>query len=464
MADSNDDFKKVITRIALKYWYRPETLVVLLVVALLASLYFVTRVKLADVSILEWSVISAALAVVGLVWYWTIRLPTTRKGKIGVVVAITAESEEERRQLQNDFVVNLRRALESSNDILKFHFMELSSHRAASILDEETAKTYVRKCRAHFLIFGDVRVRTINGKEFHALRLRELVVHKQISTELSKTFGREMASIFPEQIAVSRENDLLGLQITSDWLSEAAKYFIAVAALMSGDFDLSQRLFENLRASKRLAELAKIQKIDGVLTLRRLVPGRLADVYGIRSRLEHVLWRQTRAYEHLAAMYDFLTKMHRLRPENYIFNLGTALWQFVGEHDVEKALRTLYECRGSSDATWRYSAAFLEAYRGDLEQATRLYNKAFTRSVQDGVPFEVEEFMAWILENEPDKYQLYYCMGLVNLRAKGDKKRAAIDFGEFIKRADVKLYSRQIHDAERFIRETGEQPELTIQN
>lgn len=99
MADSNDDFKKVITRIALKYWYRPETLVVLLVVALLASLYFVTRIKLADVSILEWSAIGAALAVVGLVWYWTIRLPTTRKGKIGVVVAITAESEEERRQL-----------------------------------------------------------------------------------------------------------------------------------------------------------------------------------------------------------------------------------------------------------------------------------------------------------------------------------------------------------------------------
>lgn len=59
---------------------------------------------------------------------------------------------------------------------------------------------------------------------------------------------------------------------------------------------------------------------------------------------------------------------------------------------------------------------------------------------------EVEDFIVWVLEEEPDKYQYHYCLGFFNWKIKGDLHQSVNDFeaflsnikqGEFVKERDL---------------------------
>lgn len=366
--------------------------------------------------------------------YWLIehRVQKTKKGRIGIVVAVEAETEEERIRIQSDFIRQVRSILDAQDEVAKFDFIELPQHLVSKIKDTDSARKYVRKCRAQLLVFGAAAIRQVHGQDWHVLRLRQLVVHRAIKREISDAFSREMAQVFPDKINVGRENDLIGLQITSEWLSEAAKYFLAVAAMFSGDVGTAETFLEALHKSKRLA---RIKGIPGVAQLRSLVPQRLAEVYDVKSRLAFMRWRQTHALEQLELADSYAEKLRALVGYSYPYYLGKAIWLFVHEHDINGALEQIRKCRGQTDATWRYSEAFLRAYQGDLDATTRVYMKAFTRPINEKTIFEVEEFITWILAQEPDKYQLYFCLGLLNYKAKGDRQIALVDFQEFLNRA-----------------------------
>jgi tetratricopeptide (TPR) repeat protein len=347
-----------------------------------------------------------------------------------------------RQKIQSDFIGALQNVLDDSNDLVRFDFVVIPKWHAEKIVDSDMAAKYARKCRAHFLVFGSAKVRSLNGQEFHVLRLRQLVVHSPISTDMSKQFSKEMSDVFSGNINVSRENDLLGLEVTSVWLAEAAKYFIAVAAFVSGDLHLSQAFLENLRNSKHLA--GGVKNIPGVAKLRQLVPLRLYDVYRSKARYAHAIWRTTREPNNLEEMNENIEKYNKIIPESYEYLLMKAIWYFVIQRDVTNALSLLNTCRGFSDATWRYSVAFLEAYRGNMDDAIRLYEKAFTRPTNQSVPFEVEEFISWVLEIEQDKYQLYFLLGLLNMKAKGDLQRALGDFKTFLERSQGKQFTKAV--------------------
>jgi hypothetical protein len=48
---------------------------------------------------------------------------------------------------------------------------------------------------------------------------------------------------------------------------------------------------------------------------------------------------------------------------------------------------------------------------------------------------EVEEFIIWVLEDEPERYQLYYCLGILNEHFKADYEQAIQDYEVFVERA-----------------------------
>ena len=79
------------------------------------------------------------------------------------------------------------------------------------------------------------------------------------------------------------------------------------------------------------------------------------------------------------------------------------------------------------------NVGFLLAYESDLRSAIRNYRQALLQST---VPAEVigkiEDFMLHVATAEPQKYQLYYCLGFLNWKFKGDLVQAAADFSTFI--------------------------------
>src|SRR4030067_885886 len=435
----------------IELWHEPIALVLVLVAVFLALVYFFSGVNISSIPIVNLAIYLLVVLAIFLLWYLARRPPRARLNRIGIVIAISAETDEQRLRIQKDFIAAMKSSLEGTSEIIKLDFVELPRWHTEKVgTSADRASEYVAKCRAHLLIFGTPKVRTINKKEIHVLNLRQIIVHRPVPTDTSKELSQEMAAIFSPRINIDRENDLVGLELASTWLAEAAKYFVGVAAYMSGDLDLSKMIFEELRASKHLASL---RGIPGVAKLRQLVPQRLADVYLASARRSYLRWRKTRFIADLDDSNANIENYNRIHPNTYQYRLSKAIWLFVARHDVPGAIHLVEKAKGESDAAWRYSLAFLYAYQGRHDEAVWQYNKAFTRPCEQSLPFEVEEFIEWVLEQEPDKFQLHFCIGLINWSAKGDRERATKDFELFAAHRDAAKYPNMLKEAERYITE-----------
>jgi tetratricopeptide (TPR) repeat protein len=130
-----------------------------------------------------------------------------------------------------------------------------------------------------------------------------------------------------------------------------------------------------------------------------------------------------------------------------------AIYLLVKEHDADQAIILLKKLKMDNDGLWHYNLAFLYSYKGDLKTAIRHYRKAITLGVEPWIIATIEEFITWILQQEPKKYQLYYSLGFFNWKAKGDKIQAQKDFRGFLKAADKNQFSKEIELANKWLDE-----------
>jgi tetratricopeptide (TPR) repeat protein len=166
--------------------------------------------------------------------------------------------------------------------------------------------------------------------------------------------------------------------------------------------------------------------------------------------LRKYTYRRDRAS--LAQAEEIIPKLRRYDPENYLARLCAAMSAFVLRRDLPAAKKELEACRRVEDGTWRYSEAFLHGYEGELDEAYRSYQKAFAAPLEDPtVPTQSEEFIQIVLDEEPERPWLYYCLGLINHRPKGDLHAALRDFRSFIDGVDPTRFKKQIGTAEKWI-------------
>jgi hypothetical protein len=113
-------------------------------------------------------------------------------------------------------------------------------------------------------------------------------------------------------------------------------------------------------------------------------------------------------------MKPHLDEVEKRIPKIYFYLLLKAIYAFVVEKNLKRASEAINQCKQVKDPTWRYSKAFLEAYKGKMDDAERTYRAAFKIEGPAETYFEVEEFLDWMVHEEPDKVQLHYCLGLIN--------------------------------------------------
>ena len=64
---------------------------------------------------------------------------------------------------------------------------------------------------------------------------------------------------------------------------------------------------------------------------------------------------------------------------------------------------------------------------------------------------DIIEFIYWVIEKEPDKCQLYYCLGLINFLSKNDYSRALQEFELFLEITPTDLFPDLIPSAEGYL-------------
>ncbi len=446
------EWKEELLAQARHRWHTPTGLLLALVAVLGPLVLVFANIDLAAVSWVEWAVVCIAGIAVAAFWAKT-RIRRVGRGKVGFGVAVAFEDADEERRVRSDFVQALRGLLDRSRFRHRFDFREFPSQVGESIVDDDAARRLALGYGLHFLLFGRARVRQVSGRPSLVIDLRGLVRHEAVDQWVAAQFREEFSASLPSRLVMPC--DLLSCEFAARHIDIVAKYIIATAALFSRDIPYSQQLLGDAEASVHAA----IQEANSapLSALLDRIQRRICDVSYLALQRSMNAYRLKREKSALEAAEVHIRELRKRGKEgDYGVCLAAAICAFVLRRDLVAARAEVAKCQKVDDATWRYSEAFLLAYDGDLQAAYRAYAKAFAAPLRDPTsPTQTEEFIQIILEEEPDRYWLYYCLGLINERAKNDIESSLRDFKEFLARADEERFPTEVRLARRWVAHLG---------
>lgn len=433
-----------------KKWVTPSGLIF---ACLFMSLLEATILKLYDIKfeflLYAWV---GTVSLISLVWFYSRRYPRAPKNRVGFAVSIFSADDKDAKKLREDFILPLRRLVKSGTSGSLLSFIEVPSFLAEKVVDIDQAQILRIKTRAKFVVYGDVRRRTINGTEIHVLNLNGIVSHSPISEKVKSSFSEEFSEIFPKQVHITAENDFLEFEITSELIDFTAKYIIGIATAMYGDLDYAEKLY--LDASERLS-LSR-SKFPAYNKLKDRLPLRISEIYEARARIASDRWQETRDPAYVEEMEENVNKIKETCKVRSgfpsVLNFQAIIY-FLKYSDPDKAIETLKAVNNKDNSVWHFNVAFLYGYKGDLKNSTRFYRKSTRFEIDPKTLVIIEDFICWVLENDSDRYQLHYCLGFINWTLKGDTQMAITDFEKFLGSGSDIEYSKERKLAARWLSE-----------
>lgn len=431
-------------------WNRKSTLLILLLFLSFVLLWGFSGIKIEEIEGGEYWISGIILFSTVVFWMYSNRTPKAPKGKIGFAVGIYTDDPAEQQKIKRDFTQTLKKLLHESNFKYSFTFIELPNHIVEKIDSPQTAIQMLRETKCSFMIYGKARTTTIKGQMQHVLDLEGAVLHGPIPVEISRSFSKEFADLFPKRKTISSEGDLFEFEITAKWLDIVSKYVIGIAALLSGDVEYSQQLFEYLQNELNAQQI----DLPAIVKIRNRLPSRLKDVYVLQATLLYASWTRSKNPELLMQLKIFLDKLKVLSPENYEACELRSIWYFLTARDIKSAKNEIIRNKAKTYNTWRYNHAFLLAYEGNLQEAFREYLLALKNILPNPKTiFDIVEFIMWVVEVEPNKVQLHFCMGLINYFGVVDYSLALQDFEKFLDLTQPDEFVPQRKQAKKYVEE-----------
>ena len=434
-------------------WYRKSGLAATSIAAIPALIALAISAK---ISLLATVILCTSIELLlVIVWLYSRRIPKTPKGKIGFIISLSCSDDSESQKLREDFILPLCQLIRSGKTGSVINFIDLPKHIADNILDIDDAQELRIKSRSHFILYGRVRLRTISKQEHHVIELEGLVTHKATSEELSNFISKEFAELLPRRVNISTENDLIGFQFTSEWTDVVARYIIGMAATLSGDLDYAEALYNDVL--QRLS--GKGRRFPVYAKLSERVPIRISELYEARAKATHNAWVESRSPEYIPKLSEYIKGIHCSRYHLHEVIGLLAISSFLSNRDTNQAIQFLNQSGDKNNCTWYLNMAFLFGYSGNLRKAMSLYKRAARYNVEPDILDQVESFMCWVAETEPEVYHIYFCLGVFNRELKGDLLQAKIDFNKFIEfNVDTK-YGREVKLVQRWLIMLNEESE-----
>lgn len=433
-----------------KYWYRPVGLLIAEIVGISLITIIITNTSKHIIL----NAILHAITTLGIlfVWLYTRKCPKTEKGKVGFAICINCSNEQEREKIREDFIITLQNLIKRGNIGKTFQVISIPDHISEKITDNESAESLRKKCKAHFFLYGRVRLREIDKKKFHILDLDGIVSHKLIPKEVSQVISNEFAELLPRQIQIATENDVLTFSFTSELTEYIAKYIIGIASAVSGGLNYAESLFNNI------SSLISNQKtyFPVIIKIKQRIPLRLAEINETRAIIAHLIWTKKHDNASVEKIGEALSKINGQYLDRYRVRILKSIYLFLSNRDVDSAITNLSRCKNEKDHAWRFSLAFLHAYKGELHKTMRQYKflaNPQNTEIKADILSQVEDFFCWLLELEPQKYQLYYCLGYINWKIKGDTTQAIKDFEKFLSSGNKRKFTNERDFATKWLKE-----------
>jgi len=373
-------------------------------------------------------------AVLVMAWVLFRRMPRAKNAEIGILFAIRTDNEILREKVKKDFVDAIRSQIRGFG--IRIAAEVLSEYHTEKIIDHpDLLPKYHYRTGYKLIIHGNARARMHNGKEHYHIELDESIYHGRITDKLRRGLLRDMLAVFPRATLLPADNEFVGFKISSDLFSYGAMYILGLSCLYCGDVDAAYAFHSRLLSVNIESNVELIQQ--GYKRIRqnaKLMAFRELDFFARREYFEH---------HDLEKMGQFIDLAAQYRIEDYSFLLLAAIY-YVKKGDVDSALVHLGRAKrvSAGDYTWAYSKAFLQAYKGNLRSAYSLYRLAFRNQAAQNAHIQCEKFMEETLQNEPNMYQLHYCLGLLFYHVHEDYDLSKKEFLAFLEAdADQQQYS-----------------------
>lgn len=402
------------------------------VVTFLATLLLGADFGRAPLRVTQFFFASAVAAAVAAIWHYSHRIPRVAEDRVGIVVAIAGDDETHDEQLRVDFTTSLAQLLEADDTLTQFQLVVFPRFLAQRCDTLHGALKYLTRARGHFMIFGTVRRRQIDGKRSHYLDLQGVVGHAPIPLPIGAQLAADFQVALPRTVVIPENNDAIIFALTSGLTDIAARYVIGLAAMVSGDLVYAETLLLSTETKLKTTPL----RGELVRTLSKALPPRIIALYTNWLDALAGAYIQTRKQEYLQRADDIAKRLLARSPDNYKGLLVAAMAEFVLRKDIGTAKHHLRACKGVEDVSWHFSLAFLYAFEGRMRDARDEYHKAFAGPMDDvSIPVQCEDFLQLILEGYPDKGQLHFAAALINEFAKPDLAVAAREYQLFLAHA-----------------------------
>lgn len=366
-------------------------------------------------------------------------LPRNKKNKVGMVIAIFSENENERKKLKADFIAKLKKDFRQEGILNFSEIIFLKNHFSKKIKDsadpKKTLEKINKKIKAHFYVWGDIKKRPDGDEgEKYFLNFQGYVIHSPISKNLSQQISIDFSKVLPREVNFLEKRSFKGFEASAELVHLAAKYIIGIAAFVSQDPLLALKLHDGLKDQFNAHNPLPPFLQDIV----KRIPLLISDETMWIARWHHINQR-------LDETKSFLKRSLVENGENYGAWLFKAIIDFSVDKNIEEALKSIEKAEkySSNSFEWIYSKAFLSFWSANYDQALKLCHKIKKQNYlnEEITCEEVRVFNLNILNNDKSKPQLYFWIGYLSYFKENNLRNALQDFEEFEKLADKTMGS-----------------------
>ena len=301
-----------------------------------------------------------------------LNVPKNKKDKIGIVIALKTEESDDRKKLETELVSELNRYLLDSGENSKFYVYSFSENLSKKINSQEDAKKLLIRSRGHLILHGNVVRRKIGGEDNYVFKLHGLVRHKPIKKIIQQQFEKEFSELLPKKIQFLMSDEGIYFELTKDWIGFVVKYITGIAAFVSGDIRLSEKLYREL--DQDLKNTIYPDSISVIQVIRTRLPFRILEILSIYMASFYFTYIKSRNIEDLLKSKKLIKEIKIIDENNYGAKLQNSIICFL-EGDIGSAINELSDINNNTDITWRYNLGFLYAYKGDIPNALENYKK-----------------------------------------------------------------------------------------
>lgn len=362
--------------------------------------------------------------VIFFIWFFSVRIKKINKNNIGIVFAIETENLKQKKRLSYSFydkVVQIVR--NSTKREIEIRLLD-EYHSKRLRKDTKYPNILINKIKANIILYGKLEERRNNAKDLYSIDFNAIVRHKALPKELSQIISQEMSYILPKNINFELDNEFSSFTITSEIIGESVKFILGLSFAYSRLYDEAYKMhkycldisFSKIKSGKNNLLSQRMYQLSLSYAISELK--QLAQISRIEGRLSESI--------------EYINRALILNPEDYGALLEKSICCFlVG--NIQESMNVLIKCsKNKSDYTWAYNKAFLHTFEGDFDAAYKLYKMVVNKPVGKNVANQCEIFIINYLKQYPEKYELFYALGMIYYKIKQDYQLACEYFNLFI--------------------------------